>query len=321
MHLKQRLIIAGVTWAVALGGMPAAQAAWVWSPSTGWVGPSGAVKDSPQEQLAFAQGFFEQRDYPRAVQEFRKLVKAYKASPEAADAQYFVGRCAEETTDYYRAFVEYRKTIQTYPSTSKFNDILEREFRLGNLFLGGQKRKMLGKFAWWPARDKAVEIFRAIVEDAPFTEYGQLAQYQLGLSHMALKDYEAAVGAFEELITKYPESSLVDDARFQIAQASLKGTFRPDYDQSPTERAIRELRTFLREYPESELASEAGRRLGELTERWAQHEYQIGEFYEGRRQKEAALLYYESLVSRFGQTSWAPKAVAKIQALQPPPLP
>ena len=47
-------------------GAPSAFAAWVWSPQTGWVGPSGAVKDSPEEQLEFAQGFFERKDYKRA---------------------------------------------------------------------------------------------------------------------------------------------------------------------------------------------------------------------------------------------------------------
>jgi outer membrane protein assembly factor BamD (BamD/ComL family) len=294
-----------------------AEAAWVWSPRTGWVGPSGAVKDSPEEQLAFARGLFEQREYERAGKEFRKLLKAYQASAEAPEAQYYLGRCAEEEGDYYRAFVEYRKTLQTYPSTTRFEELLEREYRLGNLFLGGAKRKLLGKAAIWPARDKAVEIFRAIAEDGPFTDYGQLAQYQLGLSHLALKDYEASVSAFEEMIVKYPESSLVDDARFQIAQASLKGTFRSGYDQAPTALAVRELQTFLREYPESELASEGGRRVIELTERWAQHEYDIGQFYERRRQPAAALIYYETIASRFGQTSWAPKAVAKIQLLQP----
>ena len=42
-------------WALALLGLgPAArlEAAWMWSPNTGWVGPSGAVKDTPHEQLA-----------------------------------------------------------------------------------------------------------------------------------------------------------------------------------------------------------------------------------------------------------------------------
>ena len=103
---------------------PPAFAGWIWSPQTGWIGPTGAVKDSPEEQLAFATAFFDRHDYNRARREFQKLLRAYKESHEAAEAQYSLGRCAEEEGDYYKAFREYRKTVQTYPSTKRFDEIL-----------------------------------------------------------------------------------------------------------------------------------------------------------------------------------------------------
>jgi outer membrane protein assembly factor BamD (BamD/ComL family) len=273
------------------------------------------VKDSPEEQLAFAQAFFERKDYKRAIKEFRKLLKSYKESREAAEAQYYLGRCYEEDGDYYRAFLEYRKTVQTYPSTKRFEEILEREYQVGNYFLAGKKRKFFGTAAIIPARDKAVEVFQAIADDGPFSEHGQLAQYKLGLAHMALGDYEAAVTAFEQVIARYPDSPLVDDARFQIAQASLKGTFRAGYDQSPTDLAARELEAFVREYPESDLHQQAATRLKELRERRAQHEFQVGQFYERRRRAASARVYYETIVTEFGDTAWASQAAARLQIL------
>ena len=116
------------------------QAAWVWTPQTGWIGPGGAVKDNPEEQLVFAIAFFDRQDYDRARLEFRKLLKAYRQSREAAEAQYYLGRCEEERRDYYKAFLEYRKTIQPYPSTARFEDILPREYQIGTEFLAGKKR-------------------------------------------------------------------------------------------------------------------------------------------------------------------------------------
>ncbi|MBI2093685.1 MAG: outer membrane protein assembly factor BamD [Candidatus Omnitrophica bacterium] len=314
---SHRIILAIVL--VSFIAAPSAFAAWVWSPQTGWVGPGGAVKDSPQEQLVFAVAFFDRKDYEKARGEFKKLLRAYKDSPEAAEAQYYMGRCEEESGDYYKAFLEYRKTVQTYPSTKRFEEILEREYQIGNYFLGGKKRKLFGTAAILPARDKAVEIFQAIVDDGPFSEYGELAQYKLGLTHLALQDYELAVGAFEQVVSRYPESPLVDDARFQIAQASLKGTFRPGYDQSPTDLAIRELDSFLREYPESELADEAKVRLEELKERRAQHEYQVGQFYERRKQPASALLYYQNIAQAYPKTSLAGRAAERVQVLSQRP--
>ena len=298
---------------------PPAFAAWVWSPQTGWIGTTGAVKDTPQEQLDFAASFFDRKDYHRASQEFRKLLRAYKDSREAAEAQYYLGRCREEEGDYYQAFLDYRKTVRTYPSTKRFDEILRREYQMGNYFLAGKKRKLFGTAAILPARDKAIEIFQAIVDDGPFSEYGPLAQYQLGLAHLALQDYEQAVSAFDQLVSRYPNAPLVDDAKFQVAQASLKGTFKPSYDQSPTDQAMRELEAFVREYPQSELVTEASRRLSELKERRAQHEFQVGQFYEQRKRPASALIYYETIIDRFGQTALAPKAAERAHVLQRQP--
>jgi len=301
---------------VSLLAAPPAFAGWMWSPQTGWVGATGAVKDTPEEQLVFAVAFFDRKDYHRAREEFKKLLKAYKNSRDASEAQYYVGRCEEEMGDYYKAFLAYRKTVQTYPSSKRFDEILEREYQIGNYFLSGKRRKLFGTAALIPARDKSIEIFQAIVDDGPFSEQGQLAQYKLGLAHLALKDYELSVSAFERLISRYPNSPLVDDARFRIAQASLQGTFKPEYDQAPTDQAVKELKVFLQENPKSEFASEASKRVKELIERRAQHEYQVGQFYEQRRHATSALLYYQTIVEQFAQTSWAAKAAERIQILQ-----
>ncbi len=292
-----------------------AHAGWMWSPQTGWISGTGAVKDTPEEQLLFAVGFFDRQEYDRAAKEFKKLIKAYKDSREAGEAQYYLGRCGEEGGDYYRAFKDYRKTIQIYPSTKRFDEILEREYQLGNHFLAGKKRMVLGLAALLPARDKAIEIFQAMVEDGPFSEYGQLAQYKLGLAHLSLGDYEEAVGAFEQVISRYPNSPLVDDARFQIAQASLKGTFRPGYDQAPTDTAIRGLTTFVKEYTESDLVEEAAQRLEELKARRAEHEFLVGQFYERRKRYDSAATYYQGIIDRFSETAWAAQAAARLQVI------
>lgn len=292
------------------------QAAWVWSPETGWVGPSGAVRDTPEEQLAVTIGHFEAEEYDKSRREAKKLLKAYPDSPQAPEAQYYVGRNLEETGNYYKAFKAYRKTLQVYPSTMRFDEILEREYQAANLFASGRKRKILGVVALLPARGKAIEIYEAIVEDAPFTKYGELAQYKSGLSHASIGNYEQAVNAFEQLITRYPQSPLVDDARFQIASASLKGTFSAGYDQTPTEHAIRELRAFLKEYPESELSDEARERQNELRERRAQHDYDVGQFYEGRERYSAAMMHYVAVIDAYSDTTWAAMAAERIAVLE-----
>ena len=316
MSLRRAVSLLVITL-LAVGFVPPAEAAFVWSPQTGWIGPGGAVKDTPKEQLDDAVGFFERKDYHHARIEFQKLLKHYKDSHEAVEAQYYIGRCREEEGDYYAAFLAYRKTIQTYPSTARFNEILEREYQMGNYFLSGKKRKVFGTAALLPARDKAAEIFQAIVEDGPFSQFGELAQYKLGLAHLTLSDYEQAVSAFEQLIDRYPKSPLVDDAKFQLAQASLKGTFKAGYDQHPAEEAIQSLEQFVQEHPSHELTSQAIERVQVLRERRAEHEFQVAQFYERQKLPASALIYYQEIVEQFAGTAWAPKAAARLQVLEP----
>lgn len=306
----------GCLLVATLTACPVAEAGWVWTPQTGWIGPSGAVKDTPKEQLDYALGFFEHQEYDKARVEFQKLLKHFKDAEEAREAQYYLGRCREEHGDYYEAFLAYRTTIQVYPSTNRFEEILERMYQLGNYFLSGKKRRLFGTAAILPAREKAVEIFQAIVEEGPFSQHGELAQYKLGIASLSLGEYEQAVSAFQQLIDRYPDSPLVDDAKFQLAQASLKGTFKPGYDPRPTDQAIEQLGAFVEEKPSSDLSAEARRRLTTLRERRAEHEFEVAQFYERQQRYEAALVYYRAVVGTYAETSWAAKASVRLQQLE-----
>ncbi len=67
-----------------------AEAFWIWTPkSQKFVNPKYAVKDSPQQQYDWAMSFYKEGDYRRAAEEFIRLVKQYKNSELAPDAQYY----------------------------------------------------------------------------------------------------------------------------------------------------------------------------------------------------------------------------------------
>ena len=63
-----------------------AHAFWIWTPESGkWTNPKYSVKPSPQEQLAYADTFFQAGKYPEAMREYKKLLKHYPKSREAAE--------------------------------------------------------------------------------------------------------------------------------------------------------------------------------------------------------------------------------------------
>lgn len=122
-----------------------AQAYWIWTPKTGkWVNPKNLPKDNPGEQFAFAKSFFDVHKYEDAKREFRKLLKAFPKSAEAAESQYYLGLTEEKQGKYYEAYQAYQMVIDKYPFSERIQEIIELEYKIAERFMSGEKRKALG---------------------------------------------------------------------------------------------------------------------------------------------------------------------------------
>ncbi len=293
-----------------------AEAVWIWTPKTGkWINPRYAVKDTPEAQYKFAQTFVEKKDYNRARLEFHSLLKHFPQSAWAPDAQLGIGRTYEAEGDYYQAFVEYRKVLQTYPSITRVDEIVEHEFHIGELFLKGQKRKLFGSAEIIPAQDKAVEIFQSILDDAPYAALGDQAQFKLGESYRAIGQFDDAKKAFEQLLERYPNSPLVDRARYEVAMSAKYAALPSGYDQAGTDQALQEFAKFKGQFPDSGLSAQVDQEVAQLRQQRARHAFDVAQFYEQQHALESARIYYQDIVTNYQDSSLAPQAQARLQAL------
>ena len=314
---QSALLIPGIILSLVLCAVARpAEAVWIWTPKTGkFVNPKYAVKDTPEEQFKFAQTFYEKKDYKRARLEFKNLLRYYAQSAWAPEAQIGIAKACEAERDYYQAFLEYRKALQTYPSVTRVEEVVEHEFQIGELFLQGQKRKLLGSAEIIPAQEKSVEVFLAILEDAPYSAWGDKAQFKLGEAYRTTGDFDKSRQAFEELLARYPNSPLVDQARFEIAMSAKRGAAPAGYDQQRADDALKEFGKFKEQFPQSGLQPQVEQEIRQLVEQRAQHAYEVGQFYERTHAATAARIYYQDIVTNYADTSWASKAQARLQAL------
>jgi outer membrane protein assembly factor BamD len=289
---------------------------WIWTPESGkFINPKHAAKETPQKQLDWAMSFFESKDYKRASAEFQKLIKHYPLSKLASEAQFYLGLCYENTGEYYRAFENYQVVIDKYPYTERVGEIIEREYRIGNLFYAGQKAKMLG-MAILPAEGKAVEILSKVVENAPYSKYADIAQFKLGQCYMKMQDYINAALAFKEIVENYPKSPLVDDAKYQIAMCAATSASGPEYNEEDTDKAIKEFRDFVQRYPDSSMEKEARKFISKLKNQKAQNSFNIAQFYERQRNFNSAIIYYEEILDKYPESELAPQALEKLQVIR-----
>ena len=287
---------------------------WIWTPETKrWTNPKYAPKESPQEQFNFAKSYYEAKDYTTALNEFRKLVKYYHDAVEAPEAQYYMGLCLEETEKYYEAYQAYQKIIEKYPFSMRTDDVLQKEYIVAQKLLD-YKKKVVG--IDFTGENAAIDIFRKIIENAPYGKYAAASQYKIGLTMKGKGYFREATEEFQKVLDNYPDSEWAEPAKFQIALCTAKSSLAPAYDQTLTLEAKDKFKEFMKAHPEAELSQEAEERISELKDKEAEANYKIAQFYEKQKAYDSAKIYYHYVIKDFPKSDWAGKALEKIQALE-----
>lgn len=311
---KYLLII--ITIIIVTSFVQVSRADWIWTPESGkWVNPKYAVKDSPQEQFDYAMAYYIAKDYKKSLNEFEKLVKNYPLSRFAPDAQFYAGLSHENLKNYYEAFKAYSTLLEKYPKYEKIKEAVEREYEIGEMFLSGKKRKIMG-LEILPAMDKAIEIFQDVVKNSPFGERADMALYRLGECYKKLERFEEAKEAFQRIADDYPASKLVADARFQIALCSKTASLKAPYTQEITEDAIEEFKEFVREHPDSAVVKDAKESIDSLKNREAESLFKIALFYEKQAKYPSAMIYYRDIIDKYPDSEWSAKSLAHLNIIE-----
>jgi outer membrane protein assembly factor BamD len=287
---------------------------WVWTPETKkWTNPKYAPKESPQEQLAFAKGYFEAKDYTTASNEFRKLVKYFPDAKEAPEAQFYLGACLEELNKLYEAYQAYQKIIDKYPFSQRTDDVLKQEYMVAQKLVD-YRTKVIG--IDFTGENAAVEIFKKVIENAPYGKYAAASQYKVGLTLKAKGEFADAATEFQKVVDNYPESEWAEPAKFQIAVCAARSSLDASYDQSMTKEAQDKFNDFVKAHPDAELSQQAESRIVDLKQKEAESSYNVGQFYEKQKAYDSAKIYYKYVIKNFSQSEWSAKAYERLAALE-----
>src|SRR5213079_2118424 len=145
----------------------------------------------------------------------------------ASTALYRAAQLQEQTRQYTPAADSYLQLVERYPSSPHFDDAIEGQFRVGEIYLNGKKKKVLG-IPMGSALDRAVTIFANVVRTAPYGKYTARAQFNIGLAREKQNVPEMAIEAYQAVVDKFPNEPVAADAQYQIGyiwlEAARKGT-------------------------------------------------------------------------------------------------
>ncbi|MFC1807082.1 outer membrane protein assembly factor BamD [Candidatus Omnitrophota bacterium] len=314
MLLRIKLILLSII-VITIFVVDSASAYWIWTPQTKkWINPKYAPKDTPKEQLLYAMDFYEAKEYKKALAEFKKIINYYERSEAASEAQYYMGRCYDNLGKPYPAFQAYQKVIDDYPFTQRTDEIIKRQFEIGERLDRGEKSKILGvPFKALP--EQIIEVYKKVVSNAPYSKHAPRAQFRIGEIYKRIDFFEEARDAFQKIVEDYPDSDIASEAKFQVALCASAASGKSGYDQSLSSQAMEEFEEFAQEHPDSEFVKKAQEERRILMEKRAASHIETAEFYERIKKSESAALYYNKVLNEFPDSESAPKALERLEVI------
>jgi len=157
----------------------------------------------------------------------------------------------------------------------------------------------------------AAEIFESVTRLGRGTNFAQDAQFYLAESYYNQKRFILSEAEYDRFVSFYPRDERRAEADFKKAMSLYHQSPRYRLDQTATRRAIEEFQLFNSRYPNSELVIESAEKINELRSKLARKYYESAEFYLRTEQYKAATIYYDLVIDRYPESSWAEDALVK----------
>jgi outer membrane protein assembly factor BamD len=273
------------------------------------------MSGNAQQLFQIGQDAENRGDLGRAQKAYRAVVRKYRKDALAAAAAFNFAKVTERRGDFLKAAAAYRVVVEEYPRSPHFDEAIEAQFRIGEMYLAGKKTKILG-IPFKPTMDHAIEIFAAIVRTAPYGKYTARAQFNIGVANEKQHNSEAAVLAYQNVVEKFPDSPLAADAQYQIGYIWMTATRVGVRDAKAANNARTAFQDFLFRYPKSEKSAQARENLRMLDQKQTSDAYQIAKFYDKQKNYRAAVIYYNDVIRQQPGSTESSHAQQRVEQLR-----
>jgi outer membrane protein assembly factor BamD len=173
----------------------------------------------------------------------------------------------------------------------------------GDIYVEGVNYLKIKKY------DKAIEDFSYIRENFPFEPISFIASVKLGDAYFAKKDYLLAVGVYEDFFSAHPEDENIPYVLSRLGECYEKLSLSFDRDQGYTLKAIERYVYLKNRFSASSYAKDIDLKLKILSQKLADRELYIGEFYYRTNQYNASILRLEYFLKKFPYAKGVDKAL------------
>lgn len=251
----------------------------------------------------------------RAIKAYKGLVKHHPKDALAAGALFRAAELQEQSHDYLRAAESFRQLVERYPSSPHFDEAIEGQFRIGEIYLAGKKLRLLG-IPVASSLERAVTIFASVVRTAPYGKYTARAQFDIGLVREKQGANDAAIEAYQAVVDKFPNEPIAVDAQYQIGYIWFHASQTGTKDIAAASKAKTAFQDFLFHYPNSEKAAQARADLDKLEQKQTSSSFEVAKFYDKQKYYRAAVIYYNEVIRQQPGSRESDRAKKRIDELR-----
>jgi len=251
----------------------------------------------------------------RAIKAYKSLVKRHPKDALAAGALFRAAELEEQSHDYLRAAQSFRQLVERYPGSPHFDEAIEGQFRIGEIYLAGKKLRLLG-IPVASSLERAVTIFASVVRTAPYGKYTARAQFDIGLVREKQGANDAALEAYQAVVDKFPNEPIAVDAQYQIGYIWFHASKTGTKDIAAASKAKTAFQDFLFHYPNSEKAAQARADLDQLEQKQTSSSFEVAKFYDKQKYYRAAVIYYNEVIRQQPGSTESDRAKKRIDELR-----
>jgi len=230
-----------------------------------------------------------------ALKVFKGITKSGTLTVASAKAQFHIGHILERKGKYPEAFKEYSEYTSKYPNGTDFDAVIQAQFNIAKMFLGGKKSKVLG-IPVSPSYGRAESMFTDIVKHAPFHRLAPMAQFNVGQAFEKQKKVPEAVAAYREVMSRYPGDPVAHDAQYQLGYVQFQETQTGSYNDQTRQQAKESFEEYMNRQPKSEKTAQARENIKALTSAEIKNTMEIAKFYDKTKNYKAAVVYYNEVI-------------------------
>jgi outer membrane protein assembly factor BamD len=271
-----------------------------------------------KEQLDVAQQAFTKNDYSTTLHAAHRILRVWPLSDYAPDAEYLIGRCLEMSGKDEAAFKAYQNIIEKYPRSSRYQEVLWRQYEIANRFLGGEWFRLWGYIPLYSSMDQTAQMFDKIVNNGPYSDVAPHAQLRIGAAREKEGNYPDSVKAYAIAADRYyNQPTIASDALFREGISYGRQAAKAEYDQNTAVQAIAAFTDFITLFPDDKRVPRAQKAIAVLKTEQVRGNFEIARFYEKSRKWNGAVVYYNEVLQLDPNSPYAASARQRIEALKP----